>query len=50
MYSIVEEHYGNIHVDSPADPDAGRGTCVRLKLPAYEPDPGNAAISLNERS
>ncbi|CAN0588114.1 unnamed protein product, partial [Ectocarpus sp. 12 AP-2014] len=50
VYSIVEEHYGNIHVGSPADPESGLGTCVRLKLPAYEPDSGNAAISLNERS
>ncbi|MEX2474285.1 ATP-binding protein [Marinobacter sp.] len=50
VYSIVEEHYGNIHVESPAGPQSSTGTCVRLKLPAYEPDSGNAAISLNERS
>ncbi|WP_417531496.1 ATP-binding protein [Marinobacter lipolyticus] len=49
VYSIVEEHYGNIHVDSPADPATGLGTCVQLKLPAYEPEPSNAAISQNER-
>ena len=36
MYSIVEEHYGNIQVESPVS-DAGQGgTCIRLKLPAYE--------------
>ncbi|PAV27514.1 ATPase [Tamilnaduibacter salinus] len=36
VYSIVEEHYGHIQVDSPvAD---GRGTRVRLRLPAYEPE------------
>ncbi|MEC7815166.1 MAG: ATP-binding protein [Pseudomonadota bacterium] len=39
VYSIVEEHYGNIQVDSPTQPDTGRGTCVRLRLPAYEPEP-----------
>ena len=49
VYSIVEEHYGNIHVDSPADPATGLGTCVRLKLPAYEPEPDNAVTSQNER-
>ncbi|MDG5499784.1 ATP-binding protein [Marinobacter sp. BGYM27] len=36
VYSIVEEHYGNIQVESPVS-DAGQGgTCIRLKLPAYE--------------
>lgn len=38
VYSIVEEHYGTINVESPADARNGRGTLVRLKLPAYEPD------------
>ncbi|WP_166269774.1 ATP-binding protein [Marinobacter caseinilyticus] len=38
VYSIVEEHYGNIQVESPASPDATQGTCVRLRLPAYEPE------------
>ncbi len=41
VYSIVEEHYGNIQVESPATPTT-RGTCVRLRLPAYEPDPAKA--------
>ena len=50
MYSIIEEHYGNVQVDSPADADTGRGTCVRLRLPAYEPETGNIAISQNQRS
>ncbi len=50
VYSIVEEHYGNIQVDSPADAKTGTGTCVRLRLPAYEPDTDYTAISQNERS
>ena len=50
VYSIVEEHYGNIQVDSPANPDTGTGTCVRLRLPAYEPETGTTTISQNERS
>jgi PAS domain S-box-containing protein len=37
VYSIVEEHYGNIQIDSPTDPLTRRGTCVRLKLPAHQP-------------
>ncbi|SFR83244.1 Two-component sensor kinase CbrA [Marinobacter daqiaonensis] len=42
VYSIVEEHYGTINVESPASSESGRGTLVRLKLPAYEEE-GNAA-------
>ncbi|MDN6318841.1 MAG: ATP-binding protein [Marinobacter sp.] len=49
VYSIIEEHYGNIQVESPADPATGLGTCMRLKLPAYEPEPENSAIRPNER-
>ncbi|MBS3804732.1 MAG: PAS domain-containing protein [Oleiphilaceae bacterium] len=37
VYSIVEEHYGSIQVESPAGPFTSLGTCVRLKLPAYQP-------------
>jgi len=52
VYSIVEEHYGHIQVESPANPESGCGTCVRLRLPACEPeaeaDTGNS--SPNERS
>ncbi|WP_336367333.1 ATP-binding protein [Marinobacter sp. C2H3] len=60
VYSIVEEHYGNLQVESPADAAAGIGTLVRLRLPAYQPesgDPhsggvssGNDNASQNERS
>jgi len=50
VYSIVEEHYGNIQVDSPANPEAGIGTCVRVRLPAYEPENGTLTVSQNERS
>ncbi|MFC4260248.1 ATP-binding protein [Marinobacter lacisalsi] len=38
VYSIIEEHYGTISVESPADTESGRGTLMRLKLPAYEAD------------
>lgn len=38
VYSIIEEHYGTISVESPADKERGRGTLMRLKLPAYEAD------------
>lgn len=34
VYSIIEEHYGNVQVDSPTDPLRQCGTCIRLKLPA----------------
>ncbi len=50
VYSIVEEHYGNIQVESPADKAAGRGTCMRLRLPAYEPETDTGNSSPNERS
>src|SRR5690606_24275138 len=29
VYSIIEEHYGQIIIDSPADPERQRGTRVR---------------------
>src|SRR5690554_333363 len=35
VYSIVEEHYGHITIDSPADPERQRGTRVRVTLPRY---------------
>jgi len=50
VYSIVEEHYGNVQVESPFDPATGRGTCVRLRLPAYEPETDTGPGSPNERS
>jgi len=50
VYSIVEEHYGNIQVESPVDAGSGRGTRVRLQLPAYQPDTGNTSAPMNERS
>ncbi|HEY9120466.1 MAG TPA: ATP-binding protein, partial [Marinobacter sp.] len=49
VYSIIEEHYGNIQVESPVNAELGRGTCVRMRLPAYEPDAGNT-ISQNQGS
>ncbi|MFW5824575.1 MAG: ATP-binding protein [Marinobacter sp.] len=50
VYSIVEEHYGTITVESPADPEGERGTLVRLKLPAYEPDDDEGNAGENQGS
>ncbi|PSF12376.1 ATPase [Marinobacter fuscus] len=50
VYSIVEEHYGNIQVESPACEETGTGTCVRLRLPAYEPDTTTGDTRMNQRS
>jgi len=50
VYSIVEEHYGNIQVESPANTESGTGTCVRLRLPAYRPETDDTSASQNERS
>lgn len=35
VYSIVEEHYGQISIDSPVDPHSGRGTRLRISLPRH---------------
>src|SRR5690606_37248147 len=35
VYSIVEEHYGQIIIDSPADPVQQRGTRIRVTLPRH---------------
>jgi PAS domain S-box-containing protein len=35
VYSIVEEHYRHIAIDSPADPVSQRGTRVQVTLPRY---------------
>ena len=35
VYSIVEEHYGQIIIDSPAEPERQRGTRFRVTLPRY---------------
>ncbi|MGM0449915.1 MAG: ATP-binding protein [Pseudomonadota bacterium] len=37
VYSIVEEHHGSIHVDSPASTITGRGTRFVLRLPEARP-------------
>jgi len=50
VYSIIEEHYGNIQVQSPANKTTGRGTCIKLRLPVYEPETDTGNSSLNERS
>ncbi|HHX33754.1 MAG TPA: PAS domain S-box protein, partial [Gammaproteobacteria bacterium] len=36
-YSIIEEHHGEIHVDSPIDLEQQRGTRFRIQLPRYTP-------------
>ena len=35
VYSIVEEHYGQIHIISPADRMQNRGTQVNITLPQH---------------
>ncbi|TBV11591.1 sensor histidine kinase [Stutzerimonas kirkiae] len=35
VYSIVEEHYGQIDIDSPANPETQRGTRFRITLPRH---------------
>ncbi|MGF0333965.1 sensor histidine kinase [Ectopseudomonas toyotomiensis] len=35
VYSIVEEHYGQITIDSPADPERQLGTRIRVTLPRH---------------
>ncbi|MCC6074202.1 ATP-binding protein [Pseudomonas sp. GCM10022188] len=35
VYSIIEEHYGQITIDSPADPELQRGTRFRITLPRF---------------
>ena len=35
VYSIVEEHYGQIDIDSPADLETQRGTRFRITLPRH---------------
>ena len=35
VYSIIEEHYGQITIDSPADPILQRGTRFTITLPRY---------------
>jgi len=35
VYSIVEEHYGQINIDSPANPETQRGTRFRITLPRH---------------
>ncbi|SEP56298.1 Two-component sensor kinase CbrA [Azotobacter beijerinckii] len=39
VYSIVEEHYGRITIDSPADPERQRGTRIRVTLPRHVDTP-----------
>ncbi|WP_280282049.1 sensor histidine kinase [Pseudomonas sp. BN415] len=35
VYSIVEEHYGQITIESPADSEHQRGTRIRVTLPRF---------------
>lgn len=37
VYSIIEEHHGEIHVDSPCDTEQQRGTRFRIRLPRHVP-------------
>ncbi|WP_286788074.1 MULTISPECIES: sensor histidine kinase [unclassified Pseudomonas] len=42
VYSIVEEHYGDIMIDSPIDLVQGRGTRIRVNLPRHFEQPDRA--------
>lgn len=37
VYSIIEEHHGEVHVDSPADLEQQRGTRFRIRFPRHHP-------------
>lgn len=39
VYSIIEEHYGHINLQSPADETTGTGTCVAISLPRFQEEP-----------
>ncbi len=43
VYSIIEEHHGEIHVESPADLELQRGTRFRISLPRHTPS-SNPAV------
>lgn len=43
VYSIIEEHHGEIHVESPADLELQRGTRFRITLPRHTPS-SNPAV------
>jgi len=45
VYSIVEEHYGHIQVQSPVNFERQRGTRVTLTLPARERDAETGSLS-----
>ncbi len=37
VYSIIEDHYGHISIDSPANTELNNGTRVVINLPKYQP-------------
>ena len=45
VYSIIEEHYGNIQVQSPANPETQRGTRFIIRLPANRDNDTNSNAS-----
>jgi Na+/proline symporter/signal transduction histidine kinase len=40
VYSIVEEHYGHVSIESPTNPETLRGTRFRVTLPRYVEETG----------
>ena len=36
VYSIIEDHYGHISIQSPANEELQNGTCVVISLPRYQ--------------
>ena len=36
VYSIIEEHYGQLDIESPLDTETQRGTRIRIRLPRHQ--------------
>lgn len=41
VYSIIEDHNGHIHIESPVNVQMQSGTCFRIRLPLYFDDTAN---------
>ena len=46
VHSIIEEHHGDIHVESPVDLEQQRGTRFRINLPRHSPSSSTDAKAL----
>jgi len=45
VYSIIEEHHGSIHVDSPAYPDTGKGSRFAITIPRHNNNNDDSELS-----